>query len=164
MIRVAGISLGWPTETAALAIIEAEGTVEVYEINDLESETRLPMRREVPIEGSELPDQYRASYSRLLDYTPLFRPWLEAMQRDLLQQSRHSAVSAEVQTMITALEHYMSAVESARAFVNSVVSPPMELVFHDTESFQEEWKLLDGSRIFSNNWPWVSTRRYTSCP
>jgi hypothetical protein len=102
-------------------------------------------RRFAPIEGSELPDQYRASYSRLLAYTPLFRPWLETMQRDLLLQSRDSPVSAEVQTMITALEHYMSAVESARAFVNSVVSPPMELVFHDTESFQADWKLLDAS-------------------
>jgi hypothetical protein len=97
------------------------------------------------IDGSELPNDYRSSYARLLAYAPVFRPRLEAMQSDLLQQSRASHVSPEVQRLLTALSHYLAVIESARAFVKSVVSPPMDLVFQDTESFQEGWKLLDSA-------------------
>ena len=43
---------------------------------------------------------------------------------------------AGMQNLITALNHYLAAVESARAFVKSVVDPPMELMFDDTVSFQ----------------------------
>lgn len=52
MIHVAGISLGWPFEYAGFAVVEAQGTTIKYLIDDQEPETRLPMRREVPIEGA----------------------------------------------------------------------------------------------------------------
>ncbi|MFN0129097.1 MAG: hypothetical protein ACKV19_20690 [Verrucomicrobiales bacterium] len=100
-------------------------------------------RKFAHIEGSELPNDYRAGYARLLDYAPVFRPGLEAMQRDLLQQSCAAPVSPELQRLLSALSHYLAVMESARMFVKSVVSPPMDLMFQDTESFQEGWQLLD---------------------
>jgi hypothetical protein len=100
-------------------------------------------RRFGHIDGSELPNDYRASYARLLAYAPVFRPRLEGMQSDLLEQSRASPASPQLQRLLTALSHYMAVMESARAFVKSVVSPPMDLMFQDTESFQEGWQLLD---------------------
>ena len=96
-------------------------------------------------DDSKWPNDYRGSYARLLSYAPVFRPRLEAMQSDLLRQSRASHASPEVQRLLTALSHYLAVMESARAFVKSVVSPPMDLVFQDTESFQEGWKLLDSA-------------------
>jgi hypothetical protein len=100
-------------------------------------------RRFGHIEASELPNDYRAGYARLLDYAPVFRPGLEAMQRDLLQRSGASPEAPELQRLLTALSHYLAVLESARAFVRSVVSPPMDLMFQDTESFQEGWQWLD---------------------
>lgn len=100
------------------------------------------VRRFAEVEGSALPAEYRASYARLLSYTPVFRPRLESMQSELLLQSRDTQVSPDVQKMLTALNQYVVAVESARAFVKSVVEPPMELVFHDAESFQNDWRRL----------------------
>ncbi len=102
-------------------------------------------RRFGHIDGSELANDYRAGYARLLAYAPIFRPRLEAMQSDLLQQSRASHAPPELQRLLAALNHYMAVMESARAFVKSVVSPPMDLMFQDTESFQEGWQLLDPS-------------------
>jgi hypothetical protein len=100
-------------------------------------------RRFAHLEGSGLPDQYRAAYGQLLAYTPIFRPALESLQQDLLDRSNSSAVVPELQAFLAALNHYIATVESARAFVKSVVSPPMELVFHDTETFLKDWKTID---------------------
>lgn len=100
-------------------------------------------RKFAPLEGSELPNAYRASYARLLAYAPVFRPRLEAMQADLLQLSRAAHVPPELPGLLTALSHYLAVMESARAFVKSVVSPPLDLVFQDTQTFQDGWNLLD---------------------
>lgn len=90
-----------------------------------------------------LSGRYRESYGRLLAYTPIFRPRLEAMREDLVRRSRGANVPPELQRILTQLNQYLSAIELARAFIKSVVDPPMELVFHDTESFQQDWTAID---------------------
>ncbi len=95
------------------------------------------------VEGSELPARYRASYARLVEYSPVFRPRSESLQRDLLVLSRDKEVPAEIQRLLSALTRYNAVADSARCFVRSVVEPPMELVFHDTESFQRDWQAYD---------------------
>lgn len=95
---------------------------------------------------SHLPAAYRSSYSRLLAYTPVFRPYLDSMQQELLEYIGKSPSSAEAREMLSALNHYVADVESARAFVQSVVDPPLELVFHDTESFDGDWQHIAKSQ------------------
>ena len=95
------------------------------------------------IDTSELPDDYRASYGKLLSFTPFFRPQLEAIRGECLQQSREAEVPRELHRMFSALDQYISAVESARAFVTSVVSPPIDLVFHHAESFEQDWQRIE---------------------
>ena len=97
-------------------------------------------RRDGRIEGSELPDTYRAGYAKLIAYTPIFRPRIDAMQQELLQRSQSAHVHADVQGLLSALSHYKAIAESARGFVRSVVEPPSELTFHDTELFLEDWE------------------------
>lgn len=96
-------------------------------------------RQFAEITESDLPDEYRASYARLLAYTPIFRPALESLQSDLLQRNANARVSDELQELLSQLTHYMAAIETVRAFLTSVVSPPMDLVFQDTHSFHEDW-------------------------
>jgi hypothetical protein len=99
-------------------------------------------RRYAHIEESDLPDAYRARYAQLLAYTPIFRPFLESLQGELLQHDDGTPASPEAQQLVTALQHYSAAIESARAFVGSVVSPPLELLFQDTEAFDQDWQTL----------------------
>ncbi len=103
-------------------------------------------RRYATVEGSELPAKYRESYRRLLAYTPVFRPFLEAMQKELLERSNETHATPELQQLLAALNHYVAAVESARAFVQSVVDPPLDLVFQDTESFDSDWKQIAAAK------------------
>jgi len=98
-------------------------------------------RQYAEIESSDLPNEYRTSYAKLLSYAPIFRPALEAMQSELLWRNGTARMSVEMQELLTQLTHYMAAVESTRAFVSSVVSPPKDLVFQETHSFQEDWML-----------------------
>ncbi|KAA5535680.1 hypothetical protein FYK55_28365 [Roseiconus nitratireducens] len=100
-------------------------------------------KRFAHIEDSDLPAQYRERCGQLLSYTPLFRPALEAMQRDLLERSKRSKIFPELQALLAALNHYNVAIESARGFVQSVVNPPMDLVFHETEQFLTDWDTVD---------------------
>jgi hypothetical protein len=93
--------------------------------------------------GIELASEYRSSYARLLDYTPIFRPFLEGFQKDLLKQTNSENVPTEVQRLLGSLNHYMAATDSAKAFLNSVVSPNLDLVFHETDAFVEDWQSLD---------------------
>jgi hypothetical protein len=107
-------------------------------------------RRAGHLEESQLPGQYRASYANLLAYTPVFKPRLEAMQHELLEMSHGPAAHQDVQLLLSALTRYIGVVESARAFVRSVVEPPLELVFHDTDTFHDDWnkfEVADQSRL-----------------
>jgi hypothetical protein len=97
------------------------------------------------MEGSELPAQYRASYARLIEYSPVFRPRSEAMQQTLLAMSKDKEVGPETRRLLSALTRYNAVADSARCFVKSVVEPPLELVFHDTESFQQDWHNFDAA-------------------
>ena len=49
----------------------------------------------------------------------------------------------EAEQFRAALTRYNGVVDSARSFVKSVVEPPLELVFHDAESFHEDWLSYD---------------------
>ena len=97
------------------------------------------------IEESDLPAQYRASYAKLIEYSPVFRPRSEAMQQTLLSYSKDKEVDPDVRRLLSALSRYNAVADSARCFVKSVVEPPLELVFHDTESFQRDWQACDAA-------------------
>ena len=94
------------------------------------------------VEGGELPDKYRASYARLIAYTPIIKPLLAALQDDLLLLNNEPGLHPDTQRLISALNRYNAVAESARGFIRSVVEPPLELVFHDTEAFVSDFHAL----------------------
>jgi hypothetical protein len=97
-------------------------------------------RRAAKIEGSELPDAYRASYAQLVAYAPITKPLMAALQDDLLRLNTQSGLHPHEQRLISALNHYNAVAESARGFVKSVVEPPLELVFHEAETFVDDFQ------------------------
>ena len=99
-------------------------------------------QRSGKIEGSELPANYRASYAKLVAYTPIFRPFLESMQHELLALSKGPDHHPDVKLLLSALTHYNAVADSARSFVGSVVEPPLELVFHHTDIFDQDWQTI----------------------
>jgi hypothetical protein len=90
------------------------------------------------IDDSELPSQYRASYARLIAYTPVFKPRLEAMQDELLALREGADVHPDVQLLLSALTRFNAVADTARGFVKSVVEPPLELVFQDTDTLHSD--------------------------
>lgn len=99
-------------------------------------------RRSGKLDGSQLPAQYRSSYATLVEYTPVFKPRMEAMQHDLLALRHDAGLHHDVQQLVSALTRYNGVAESARRFVKSIVEPPLELVFHDTQTFHLDWQPL----------------------
>lgn len=91
------------------------------------------------IEGSTLPDEYRASYARLVSYAPKFKPRLEAMQQELLKLARDPEADESVQALLSAITRYNGAMDMARRFVQAIVDPPLELTFQETSLFMEDW-------------------------
>jgi len=92
------------------------------------------------IEGSTLPDEYRASYARLVSYTPKFKPRLEAMQQELLKLAHDPGADESVQALLSAITRYNGAMDTARRFVQAIVDPPLELTFQETNLFVEDWQ------------------------
>lgn len=68
------------------------------------------------------------------------------MQHELLRQKDRGHVHEEVRHLLSALTRYNALADSARAFVRSIVQPPFELVFHDAETFQDDWEGIDVDR------------------
>lgn len=95
------------------------------------------------LDGSPLPADYRASYAELVAYTPVFKPRLEKIQHELLALKHRKQVHEDARHFLSALTRYNALADSARAFVKSIVEPPFELVFHDTEGFQDDWQAID---------------------
>ena len=91
---------------------------------------------------SELTLRYRKSYADLVSYSPVFKPYFEQMIQRLLGLGRQDLVAAEANSVLVALTRYNALADSARSFVRSIVEPPLELVFHETESFIADWELL----------------------
>jgi hypothetical protein len=94
------------------------------------------------IEGSTLPDDYRAAYARLISYTPRFKPRLEAMQQKLLKLATSPGVGEGIRELLSAITRYNGVLDSARSFVQTIVDPPLELVFQETQLFVEDRHLL----------------------
>lgn len=94
------------------------------------------------IEGSDLPDRYRASYAKLIAYTPIFKPFLESMQHELLALNKGPDHRPDVKLLLSALSRYNAVADSARSFVKSVVEPRLDLVFHDTDTFHQDWQTI----------------------
>lgn len=103
--------------------------------------------RSAKIEGSELPAEYRASYGRLIEYAPVFNPFMKSFQDELLRLNCNSRLDAEVQRLVSLVSRYNAVVDSARGFVRSVVEPPLELVFHETQSFLEDFDTLPNEQM-----------------
>lgn len=102
-------------------------------------------RRDGHLEGSTLPEQYRASYAALVAYTPQFRPRIIQLLDDLLDLVQQEGADAAVQQLLTALTRYHGVLDTARGFVQAVVDPPLELTFQETQGLLDEWQQLDVS-------------------
>ena len=89
-------------------------------------------RRQGRLEKSDLPDRYRSSYAALSGYTPIFKPWLEGLQLELVEMTREERYGVEAADLLSALTRFNAFLDSARNFVKAVVDPPLELVFHET--------------------------------
>lgn len=100
------------------------------------------VRRSGHIEESDLPELYRACYARLIAYAPKIKPRLDTMQQELLHLRDQAGLHPEVQRQISALARYRALADSARGFFKSVIAPPLDLVFHDTQIFNADWELL----------------------
>lgn len=98
------------------------------------------------IEGSELPGQYRASYAQLIAYAPISKPLMASLQDELLVLNSQPGLHPDIQRLISSLNRYNAVAESARGFVRSVVEPPLELVFHDTETFANDFQALSADQ------------------
>ncbi|RKX40162.1 MAG: hypothetical protein DRP64_13075, partial [Verrucomicrobia bacterium] len=83
---------------------------------------------------------YRASYARLVSYTPIVKPRLEAMQQELLKLARDPEADESVQALLSAITRYNGAMDTARRFVQAIVDPPLELTFQETNLFTEDWQ------------------------
>jgi hypothetical protein len=104
-------------------------------------------QRSGKIEGSELPGEYRATYGRLIAYAPIFKPMLAALQDELLLLNKEPRLRPEAQRLISALNRYNAVAESARGFIRSVVEPPLELVFHETDTFISDFQALTSDQL-----------------
>ena len=78
---------------------------------------------------------YRASFAGFVKYAPVFKPMMSAFQHDLLQISQSSGIHPNTQRLLSAVTRYNSVMDSVRGFIASVVEPPLELTFHETEAF-----------------------------
>ncbi len=99
-------------------------------------------QRSARLDSSTLPSEYRASYARLLAHTPVFKPRMAAFQEDLLVLNQEPQLHPEVQRLISSISRYHAAIDTARRFVQSVVEPPLELVFHETQAFLNDFQSL----------------------
>ena len=93
------------------------------------------VQRFAPVEASDLPARYRASYGRLIAYSPVLKPRLEAFQQELLDAAESDGAGSEIRALLSAITRYNGTLETARRFVRAVVEPPLDLVFLETEEF-----------------------------
>lgn len=96
-------------------------------------------RRSGRVENSPLPDEYRASYARLISHTPMIKPRLDALQKELLERSREPEIDPSVPKLLSAITRYNGVMDAARGFVRAIVDPPLELTFQETKGFLEDW-------------------------
>lgn len=96
-------------------------------------------RRSGYLEGSPLPDAYRASYARLVAYTPEIKPRLDALRKELLGRSTAPDADPTVTRLLSAITRYNGVMDAARGFVQAIVDPPLELVFQETQGFLDDY-------------------------
>ncbi|MGI9244713.1 MAG: hypothetical protein ACR2RV_28175, partial [Verrucomicrobiales bacterium] len=94
------------------------------------------------IEGSEWPDRYRQSYARLISYAPDFDRLWEALDADVEALNQRTAGSPALRELITALAVHRQLKGRMRGFLRSVIDPPFELIFHETDTFIADWERL----------------------
>jgi hypothetical protein len=99
------------------------------------------------IDNSSLPAEYRASYAALIAYAPVFKPSIASLQEDLLQWDKNADLHPHTHRLISMINRYNAVADSARGFVGSVVQPPLELVFHETQSFLEDFQSLPAEQM-----------------
>jgi hypothetical protein len=91
---------------------------------------------------SSLESEYRASYEELISFAPIFKPRLESFQQVLLEMTTAAEAVAETRRLLSAITSYIGVVNTAHAFVRAVVSPPLDLVFKETEEFLNDLQKL----------------------
>jgi len=104
-------------------------------------------QRSARMEKSQLPETYRASFAGLIKYTPIFKPMMAAFQHDLLRINQSPGIHPETQRLVSLVNRYNAVAESARGFIGSVVEPPLELVFHETEMFAADVESLSSEQM-----------------
>lgn len=81
---------------------------------------------------------YRALHGKLTAYAPVFKPRLEAFQLKLAERAAARNATPAVGDLLSAITRYNAVLDSARRFVAAVVEPPLELVFAETDLFQQD--------------------------
>ena len=99
-------------------------------------------RRSGQLEDSPLPDRYRGAYRKLIAYSPIFRPWLEALQAELLERSNAADTGGPATRLLSAVTRMNASLETARGFVRTVADPPLDLAFRETNLFLADWEAL----------------------
>jgi hypothetical protein len=94
------------------------------------------------LDESELPEQYRASFAKLIAHSPTFKPLMTSFQEDLLKLNESSSLHPDIQRLISLITRFNAVADSTRGFIGSIVKPPLELVFHETESFLSDLQKL----------------------
>lgn len=97
-------------------------------------------RRSGHLEGSELPDRYRACFVELTSHAPSFDAQAATLEEELAFLGEHYPDSAEIAALREALARQYGLRDRFRGFLRSVVSPPLDLVFEETDLFLEDWK------------------------
>ncbi|MGI9473754.1 MAG: hypothetical protein ACR2NZ_19590 [Rubripirellula sp.] len=103
------------------------------------------IQHDAVVDESDLPGRYRASYAQLVSYSPVFKPHFEQLGHRLLELGARHVAAAEIGQLLSGLSRYNAVAESARSFVRSIVEPQLEMVFHETEGFVNDWKAISPS-------------------
>lgn len=99
------------------------------------------------MEESGFQQSYRASFAGLIAHGPIFKPMMDAFLNDLIQINPSAEIQPDTQRLVSATNRYNAVIESARGFIGSVVEPPLELTFHETEAFDSDSASLSSESL-----------------
>ena len=92
------------------------------------------------VDGSDLPENYRQSYAKLISYAPDFDELWAGIGAEVEALDRLTHGAPSVRTLMTTIDQHRSMRLRMRAFLKSVISPPYELTFEETEGFLADWE------------------------
>ena len=92
------------------------------------------------LEGSSLPDEYRSTYAQLISYAPVFDQLSDSLRDDVEALYERTAGADKIQQLLRQLTRQRQLRHSIRSFLKSIIDPPFELIFEETDSFLSDWE------------------------